>query len=204
MFSDITVTARTTVIWLRIYFAAGFCGLLASAFAVADPSVIRMDDEYGPIDWIDNASLIVLIIAGWLTLRWIHHANANAQQLVDDMTVSSRGNVIWFFIPIGNLWMPFAGVRESWQVSHAPAAWRSVQVPLLLRAWWACWLGESLLAVVTTRQVVRATTVDDMVAVYAIDMAGFGLSAVTTLLMIRIVRQLSAVQARAIAQHVFA
>lgn len=204
MFSDITATARTTSVWLYVYLAAVIVGLLANAYAVFDPAIIRTGDEFGPVDVIDVSSLVVFIVAGWLTLRWIYRANANAQQLADDMSVSPRGNVIWFFVPIGNLWVPFAGVRETWQVSHAPNEWRSVRVPLLLRMWWASWLAESLLGNVSARQAFRAEIVDEMVAVHAIEIGVCGFTIVTTLLLIRIIRRLSDAQAHTIARHVFA
>jgi hypothetical protein len=80
---------------------------------------------------------------------WVHGANRNARALgAEGMKVTPGWSVGYFFIPILNLFRPFAAVKEIWQASDPDApsdvfAWRAVTPTPLLYGWWGTWLVTS-------------------------------------------------------------
>src|SRR6185295_6835233 len=51
-----------------------------------------------------------------------------------------------FFVPILNLYKPYAVIKEVWQAGDTEGAtpWQYTPVPLLLPLWWLAWLVESV------------------------------------------------------------
>lgn len=50
---------------------------------------------------------------------WLYRMNANLRQLSSKPMEFTPGWMIgWYFIPFANLFKPFQGMRELWQVSH--------------------------------------------------------------------------------------
>src|SRR3546814_6930904 len=63
-------------------------------------------------------------------LRWTYVANANARALgATDLTVTPLMSILWYFIPLANLWMPLQGMREIWKGSVKPPDWETVGTP---------------------------------------------------------------------------
>jgi hypothetical protein len=57
----------------------------------------------------------------------------------------------WFFVPLLNLFKPFDGIREAWQVSAGSENWQAVPVPASLRVWWGLWIAYSVVENITGR-----------------------------------------------------
>lgn len=78
-------------------------------------------------------------------LIWLYRAKANARALgAGDMMVSPGWAVGWYFVPLANLVMPFATMRELWQASARPRDWQLAPGSPMIPVWWACWLGSSI------------------------------------------------------------
>ncbi len=75
---------------------------------------------------------------------WIPRANRNARALgAKGMRFTPEWCVLWYLIPILNLFQPYRAMREIWLASD-PAdgtRWREQRVSLLLPLWWALWLA---------------------------------------------------------------
>lgn len=138
--------------------------------------------------------LAALLMAGFLVLKWVHRSNAIAQALASGMSITPGWSIGWFFIPIGNLWKPFEGVRQSWQVSHDPAAWQEVPVPTHLRWWWACWLVWGAVSNASFRLALRAETVSDYLLTDYLDVASGIVALPLGLLLVWIIRRLTDAQ----------
>ena len=83
------------------------------------------------------AQVLVLLISGFLILRWIYIANFNARQLgAAGMVFSPGWSVGWYFIPFANLWKPYQAMKEIWLASSNPQSWKNQPVAPLLRWWW--------------------------------------------------------------------
>jgi hypothetical protein len=100
------------------------------------------------------APAIVLVIAYFVALLasyalvgcWIYRTNANAHAFGGGMTMEPGWAVGWFFVPIASLFMPYEGVKETWEASHRMAGnYRDMEDYWLLRWWWGLWLTSNIL-----------------------------------------------------------
>jgi len=75
---------------------------------------------------------------------WLHRAFSNLRGLGRVGMRSTPGWAIGgFFVPIGNLFMPFASMKELWQASDPKAvqgSWFDSESTPLLGVWWAGWI----------------------------------------------------------------
>ena len=86
-------------------------------------------------------SLIVFVVTGIVFLFWIYRANVNCHGFgAKNMRFSPRWSIGYFFIPILNLFEPYLAMKEIWQVSTDPTAWRQEKGSALLGWWWGLWL----------------------------------------------------------------
>ena len=129
--------------WMRAA-AIGLCAyiLLRGLFAillVAAPG----DSRTGPVA---IAYLVALFVCYILVGGWIYRANANAHVFSSEMTITPGWAIGWFFVPFGNLIMPYEGVKETWEQSHRHAGlYRDAEDYWLLRWWWGLWLASNIL-----------------------------------------------------------
>jgi len=100
--------------------------------------------------------------------------------------------------------MPFQGVLQSWQASHAPDDPASVPVPPLLRWWWGLWIVTNLLGNASPRVWARGDTVGDMMFSNWVDVATFFVDVPLAILFITLIRRLSTAQAAALEERVSA
>lgn len=140
-------------------------------------------------------SLAVYAVAGFLTLKWIYRVSRNAKIIAPDKTVSAGWAVGWYFVPVAAAFMPFKSMRETWQISHSPEAWREVRVPALLRWWWGLYLGSSIVGGLSARLDIRAATVGDMAMANLLAMLTTPISIALCLVLMRVVRRISVFQA---------
>ncbi|MHC4974407.1 MAG: DUF4328 domain-containing protein [Planctomycetota bacterium] len=81
---------------------------------------------------------IALIV---LFCLWIPRANRNARALgATGMVFSPRSCVIWYLIPILNLFVPYLAMKEIWLASDPSGAWQRRKASLLLPLWWGLFL----------------------------------------------------------------
>lgn len=209
--------ARAVVLWLWIWLAAQTLYTAAAAAFLVELSVlspeaaavaIDMNTEPSAGGWAVGITALayfpVLLVSGFLTLKWIHRVNANAQTLAEGMSVTPGWNVGFFFIPIANLFKPYQGVRDSWKVSHKPRDWNDAAVPGLLPAWWALWVVTTILGNISFRISMRDNSLSGTMAGLGLDLAGGLLGIPLGLLLIRIVRRLTKAQIEAAHAAAFA
>lgn len=149
------------------------------------------------------AMIASFLATGFLCLKWIYRTSLNAHALVPTLTISPAWAVGWYFVPIALLLKPFQALKETWQASASPAAWRSIDTPPLLRLWWALWLVSSILGNLSFRLQLEAKTLDMVLASDGIDLAVAALGIPLNLVFIRIVRRVSDMQVQALSQRVF-
>jgi len=150
------------------------------------------------------AEMVSFLASGFLCLKWVYRSSLNAHALVPALTISPGWAVGWYFVPIALLFKPFQAMKEIWQASAQPAAWRSVDTPGLLRWWWGLWLLSSVLGNLSFRLQLEAKTLDMLVASDAVDLVGAMVAVPLNLVFINIVRRVSAMQVGALSQRVFA
>jgi hypothetical protein len=97
------------------------------------------------------------IIVVVLFCMWANRANRNARALgAIGMAFTPGWTVGWFFIPIANLWKPYQAIKEVYQASKPDAdgsEWRGAAVANVVGQWWALWVANNLLGMMTTGMV---------------------------------------------------
>ena len=64
--------------------------------------------------------LLALILCYIFVGRWIYRTNANAHSFgTGDMSITPGWAIGWYFIPIANLFKPYEGMKETWQVKRS-------------------------------------------------------------------------------------
>lgn len=85
--------------------------------------------------------LIGFIASVLLGLRWLYVANANARAMgATDMMGGPVMALVWYFIPLANLGMPYVIMRDVWRGSERPRDLQGADSPGLVMLWWACWI----------------------------------------------------------------
>ncbi len=147
--------------------------------------------------------LVVIVVTGFLFLKWIYRASRNAHALSSGLTTPPPWAVGWFFVPVAFLWVPFGAFSETWRASHQPEGWKATSVPSLLRWWWGFWLAENFLGQASLRLAARSETIFILSGAVWMDILGSLASLAATLAAIVIVRRLTAVQTRRIEERAF-
>jgi hypothetical protein len=89
-----------------------------------------------------------VLLANWLLLvatyvvfgMWIYRAAANiVAASVPGFDYTPGWAVGWYFVPIANLFKPFAAMRQIWNASHSGGSDLDRQQPLLVY-WWGIWI----------------------------------------------------------------
>ncbi|MDF3290569.1 DUF4328 domain-containing protein [Streptomyces silvisoli] len=114
--------------------------VVGNALSVTHQEVRQADDLYRTSG--------ILQICGTLAtaavfIPWLYRARVNAEAFSRAVCTMGRGWVIGaWFVPFGNLWLPFRAACEVWDASAQSApdrSWRHVsRAPV--RAWWATWV----------------------------------------------------------------
>jgi hypothetical protein len=204
---DPAALARTTITWLQLWvvfqvaFAVAAC-IENDALSVLPGNTVSTFTESPDLPlWVVISTgiiylfnVVVLIVTSILVLRWIYRSNAIAQTFGERMTVSPGWNVGFFFVPILNLWKPFQGLREIWQVSFGEYQWSDTPVPSILRWWWGLWLVMSILDNASFRLSIRAATVKEVMTVNEINIFGSIIALPLGWCLISIIRRLTAQQ----------
>ncbi|WP_330328969.1 DUF4328 domain-containing protein [Streptomyces sp. NBC_00536] len=101
-----------------------------------------------------SAQAFVELPTAVVFLVWFHRVRVNAAVFAPDgFARGTRWAVGCWFIPIGQLWLPFKTATEIWGASAQAApdgSWRRVSYGPVL-AWWATWTGSKLLSFAANR-----------------------------------------------------
>jgi hypothetical protein len=122
---------------------------------------------------------------------WIHAAYVRATSVVTRARFTPAASVGWWFAPVANFWMPFEVVSHLWRLSRSGDEWQRFRSPSYLGIWWGCWCASSLLgaAAFVVRFVEGSSpwiVIENWVAP--------ALSIIATLLAMRLIRDITAMQ----------
>lgn len=138
-FRPLGTLARITAVGLA---AAGLVTLSEAAtlaFGVDWFAVLLGAGGFHGID----ASHLMTYLTAVVFLMWLTRAHKNLNTFGEDLR--GYGTVVVWFVPVVNLWMPYHVVREIWHKSGPPRT--AEPTAWFLRAWWACWVGSSLVPI---------------------------------------------------------
>jgi len=142
---------------LRVFVGAqlvycAFLVVMAMVFSrAADGAYISrgMAEELDLIGLIVSlAYLAVFIWSAVLVLRFTFRAMKNLRLRGEDTDMSPTMAVVWYFIPVAFLYLPFKGMEEIWRTSHARVGLEAGR-GLHLGVWWAAWIGSGIVGNLT-------------------------------------------------------
>ena len=179
----------------------GLLQQVASGVAVSDADATRNDNRQALIGYVYLGVFAVTVIA---FLSWINGASSNLQSLgVRDQRFSPGWAVGAWFVPIVMLFRPYQIMKEIWKGSYpassdtTAAGWESASVSPLLGFWWAAWLVSNWLSNLVLRQFLSGgTTVDALILTDWINVVSSAISLSAMVMVIVLVRQISANQNR--------
>ena len=100
------------------------------------------------------AYFVIEIVTSIITLYWFYRANKNTHIFGATGISSPIMAVIWWFIPILNLWKPYTVARDIWKASasyariHNCTGWKELPSSNTIKLWWILGLLAVLLTVV--------------------------------------------------------
>jgi hypothetical protein len=190
--------AQAAILWTWIWLGIQALGGVASAITFTLLVTHSFDTPVTVVDATSDWRLSILLVvtllpylvSGFLVLSWIHRTNSNAQAYSTGMKVSPGWNVAFFFVPIVNLWKPFQGIRQSWEVAHM----HDQSVPDWMRWWWGCWLAVNFIFSTSLAMGRPAENVETVAIAVFLNTLGAIVSVPLALLLIRLIRTLTAAQ----------
>lgn len=194
------------LIWLATDFALASSGALVIA-GLGGTGEIWSQPALQAVDRATTGAGIAYTLAfigsGVFVARWIYRANANAHTLSDAMTISPGWSVGFLFVPIASLFKPFQALRETWQASLSPEYPDSVPVPAVMRWWWGLWVLTNILGNVSFRLSLNAKTISDLTTGAWLDIVLFLINAPMAVLLIVVMRRLTANQRAIVDARIF-
>ncbi|MEG3177334.1 DUF4328 domain-containing protein [Sphingomonas sp. RB3P16] len=194
------------LIWLVADFALASSGALVIA-GLGGTGEIWSQPALEAVDrtatGVGIAYTLAFIASAVFVSRWIYRASANAHTLSDAMTISPGWSVGFLFVPVASLFKPFQALRETWQVSLSPENPDSVPVPAVMRWWWGLWVLASILGNISFRFSLNAKTISDLTLSAWFDIALLVIDVPMAVLLIVVMRRLTANQRAIVDTRIF-
>jgi hypothetical protein len=213
---DPRALGRTVVLWLYLRLASSALNIVADVLQLRGLShfpsdtPVSMSETLPGMETVDLVSalgglglVVTTLVSGFLTLKWIYRVTMNSHTLASGLNVSPPWSIGWYFVPFANLYKPFQAMNDSWCVSLSPESWRAQNTPSVLRWWWGLWIVTSMLDNASFRLQLRAKAVGMSLFTAGLDLVSDTLWIALCLVLIRIVRRLSAQQADALSMKAF-
>ena len=141
--------------------------------------------------------ILVTIVSYIFAAIWIYRVNYNVRCLGATRLVFTPGNsVLWYFIPIANLWKPYQAMKEIYIKSHNlnENVNKTNNAPSYFPLWWFCWIVGSILAQAELRLTARAQTLDDIIIYTVIGIISSIILLLNWFLFFKIVNQINMMQ----------
>lgn len=82
------------------------------------------------------------IIALIISLCWFYRANKNIHAFGAKLVISPKMAVVWFFVPILQLWKPYKIAQQIWKASNPEITisdgteWKNFPTSYIIKLWW--------------------------------------------------------------------
>ena len=184
--------------------------MMAGQIAELNGTISLEGEEFTPFAMLYGFTAIayLLLLIGTYILfgMWIYRAAANVVTAqADGFEYSAGWAVGWLFIPIANLFKPYAAMRQIDNASHGRPVNALNEGDWLLRSWWAAWLVVSIAGNISFRLSLRANTPEEIRTGLEIDLFATVVSFILYPLAFLLVRRITqAQQERLNAANIFA
>lgn len=152
--------------------------LIAGLLVIAAVFVGQIAELLGYVSLDENVELsgasslyaIIGLVDGVLTLitivffaMWIHRAAANVVEAgIPGFDYTPGWAVGWFFVPIANLFKPFAAMRQIWNASHGEQGDRLDHANGPLALWWGCWILSNIASNISFRMTINPSSAETL------------------------------------------
>ncbi|MFD0162679.1 DUF4328 domain-containing protein [Streptomyces decoyicus] len=127
-----------------VYAGLNIRALLDSLLTTTRHELAQGDELYG---LAGTVQLVCTLATAPVFIAWFYRVRVNAESFARDVCTMNRAWAVGaWFIPIGNLWLPYRFAKEVWDASAqstADGGWRGVS-RLPVTAWWAMWIAALL------------------------------------------------------------
>jgi len=177
---------------------------------IAQAQVVGLDQNAAELsDFLQRIGMLVGPFFGLLwfiaLLVWTYRGHRNLQSLgATRIKRSSAFAVGCWFIPIGNLVMPFEAMREIWwgsdpkRIQWDPTTSIDYSTPIILRFWWLGFILTWLISAPASNARIYCNTPAKLQIADIADAIGQLITILWTILTIVIVRRITAMQAERI------
>ncbi|WP_265564771.1 DUF4328 domain-containing protein [Streptomyces hygroscopicus] len=149
------------------------------------------------LDAAGKAQIGAVLVTGVVFITWLYRVRVNAEYFAQDVCTMARGWAIGaWFVPVGNLWLPYRVASEIWQASaqNAPdGSWRTIS-KALVTAWWTLAITSAVIGRAGSILTDSAITLAGLRHAVALTALGDLLNAVAAVLAIVFVRRLTRMQ----------
>ncbi|MEU4346205.1 DUF4328 domain-containing protein [Streptomyces sp. NPDC023838] len=154
----------------------------------------RADDLY---EMTGSVQLAAMGVTAVVFIIWFHRVRSNADAFAQDVCTRTRGWAVGgWFVPIGNLWIPYTIAREVWTASAQTApdgSWREAS-ERPITTWWWTWVSALLIYRFGTTMQEHADTPDTLQRATDDILVADALNLAAAVLAIVFVRKLTAMQ----------
>lgn len=208
-FADPKPLAATVTVFMWIYLAgtaAAFAAVLYELVALSRQSpAARLDTLVSVtgdptqdliITGVRLVAFVIYIITAILFLKWNYRVVKNARVMTGGrgMTATPGWAIGWYFVPIAFLWKPFEYMRQAWQAATNPTSPSTVEVPGFMRWWWGLWLITVISDNISGQLGNRADTVGMYMVSDVLELISKGIDLPLVIIVVKLLRELSARQ----------
>src|SRR5215217_345224 len=198
---------RAAILALWAYLAATVLAIGATVFEQIVLAGIAAGDAQAAAKAATSDSVVALtalfqvitfVVSGVVTLMWIYRAAKVAKGFGPGSDIKPGWAVGWYFVPFANVWKPFEVMRLIWRISskYAGAA-RTSETPGLLTAWWALWILSNILGNAAGRLSFGAEHVQALQLAGQVTLASDLVTIPLIIVLVTMIRRLTAIQAAA-------
>ncbi|MGC6247660.1 DUF4328 domain-containing protein [Bisgaard Taxon 45] len=92
--------------------------------------------------FLHTVKMVGFVVLGMTILSWIYRAHRFVHTTVNATNIqfTDPACVVYFFLPVANLFMPYKAMKETWLASEHPNLWQNKPTPITLILWWSIWL----------------------------------------------------------------
>jgi Domain of unknown function (DUF4328) len=181
---------------LYVFLAASAVAALVSLGELG--GIVDLDAAEDPVSLTAALGLVlyglVFLICVIVVGMWIYRAHANLH-LVDgvETTISPGWAVGWYFVPVANLFKPYAAMKELWATSHGFDDRFADEGQQPLPTWWGCWIAGNIIANISLRLSMSESS-STLGSTAVLDLASTIISAVACWLLIKIIERVNHAQ----------
>lgn len=143
--------------WLVNWTIAIIIVMVVNSIIVSANPVSSSDLSYSEMAFVtvltSLVNLVIVIAAGIITLIWFYRASKNIHAFGAKGVSSPRMAVIWWFIPIVNLWKPYQVAQQIWKASNPQEIlsngneWKKASSSNTIKIWWLLGILSILVSV---------------------------------------------------------